>query len=72
MKEGNVIQLGYPPFRIDLLTEIDGVTFTECYPNKLIVDIDDINVNFISYRDIIANKNATGRHRDLDDIENLT
>ena len=70
-KVGNVIQLGYPPLRIDLLTEIDGVTFEECYPNKLIVEIDDMNVNFISYHDLIANKNASGRHRDLDDIENL-
>lgn len=71
MSDGNVIQLGYPPLRIDLLTEIDGVQFDQCYPNKLIVEIEDMKVNFISYHDLITNKNATGRHRDLDDIENL-
>lgn len=70
-KEGNIIQLGYPPLRIDLLTEIDGVQFDECYKNKLIVDIDGIAVNFISYKDLIQNKKASNRYKDLDDIENL-
>jgi len=70
-KEGNVVQLGYPPLRIDLLTNIDGVTFDECYKNKKEVDIDELIVNFISYKDLIKNKKATGRLRDLDDLENL-
>lgn len=39
-KEGNIIQLGYPPLRIDLLTEFDGVTFEECYENKKVIDIE--------------------------------
>lgn len=71
IKEGNVIQLGYPPLRIDLLTEIDGVHFDECFKNKLVVDIDDLKVNFISYNDLIRNKKACNRYKDLDDIENL-
>lgn len=70
-KEGNVIQLGYPPLRIDLLTEIDGVQFKECFENKLIVDIEGVQVNFISYKDLIQSKKASNRHKDLDDIENL-
>lgn len=69
--EGNVIQLGYPPLRIDLLTEIDGVQFEECFKNKLVVDIEGVAVNFISYKDLIQNKKASNRHKDLDDIENL-
>src|ERR1700746_3957485 len=40
-KEANIIQLGYPPLRIDLLTEIDGVTFNACYKNRKEVEIDD-------------------------------
>ena len=71
IKEGNVIQLGSPPLRIDLLTEIDGVHFDECFKNKLVVDIDDLKVNFISYNDLIQNKKASNRYKDLDDIENL-
>jgi hypothetical protein len=71
IKPGNVIQLGYPPIRIDLLTEIDGVAFEECYKNRLIVTIDDLLVNFISYNDLIKNKRESGRPRDIDDIDNL-
>jgi predicted nucleotidyltransferase len=67
----NVIQLGYPPLRIDLLTNIDGVTFSECYSNKKIVSIEGISINFIGYIDLIKNKKASGRNIDLDDIENM-
>ena len=72
MKEGNVIQLGYPPLRIDLLTQIDGVTFMECYENKKLVEIDGLIINFIGYNDLIKNKSSSGRLRDIDDINNLT
>lgn len=71
MKKGSVIQLGYPPLRIDILSQIDGVNFEECFKNKVEVEIDELKVNFISYHDLIKNKKATGRHRDLDDLENL-
>lgn len=70
-KKGNVIQLGYPPLRIDLLTEIDGVTFNECYINRKEVEIDGIIVNFIGYWDLLENKKHAGRFKDLDDIDNL-
>ncbi len=71
IKPGNVIQLGYPPFRIDLLTEIDGVKFDECFVNRKLVTIDGMTVNFISYNDLVKNKKASGRPRDMDDIDNL-
>lgn len=70
-KENIVIQLGYPPLRIDLLTSIDGVKFDEAYMNKKIVEIEDVKVNFIGYADLIKNKKASGRHQDLGDVENL-
>ena len=70
-KEGNIIQLGYPPLRIDLLTEIDGVSFSDCFENRKVVDIDDLKVNFIGYQDLLKNKKETGRPKDLDDIDNL-
>lgn len=71
MKIGNVIQLGYPPLRTDLLTEIDGVTFIESYENRNEIEIDGLKVNFIGFNELIKNKKATGRARDIDDIENL-
>lgn len=70
-KAGNVIQLGYPPLRIDLLTEIDGVTFDECYKNRKQVSIEELIVNFIGYNDLLENKKKSGRPRDIDDIDNL-
>ena len=39
IKSGNIIQMGYPPFRIDVLTKIDGVEFDACYKNKIIVNL---------------------------------
>ena len=66
-----IIQLGYPPLKIDLLTSIDGVKFEEAYPNKKIVEMEELNVNFIGYTDLIKNKKASGRHQDLGDVENL-
>ena len=70
-KPGNVIQLGYPPFRIDLLTELDGVVFEECFKNRKEIIIENLKVNFIGYNDLLKNKKESGRPRDLDDIENL-
>lgn len=71
LKEGNVVQLGYPPLRIDLLTNIDGVTFDECFKNRKEVEIDELLVNFIGYNDLLRNKKESGRPRDMDDIEHL-
>ncbi len=70
-KEDNVIQFGQPPLRIDLLTAIDGVTFDACYANRKEVTFDGLSMNFIGYHDLVINKKATGRHRDLDDVENM-
>ena len=69
-KEKN-IRMGIPPLRIEILTSIDGVEFTECYSNKEIVIIDDIEINFISLEDLKKNKKASGRYQDLADLENL-
>lgn len=52
----NVVQLGYPPLRINLLPGIDGVTFEECFKNRKEVLIENIQVNFIGYNDLIKNK----------------
>ncbi|GAG18833.1 unnamed protein product, partial [marine sediment metagenome] len=69
-KEKN-IRMGNPPLRIEILTSIDGVEFTECYGNKKTVTIDDIDTNFISLEDLKKNKKASGRYQDLSDLENL-
>ena len=67
-----VIQLGYPPNRIDLLTTIDGVNFEDCYPSRLEITVDNLTVYFIDLESLKKNKKASGSLQDLADIENLT
>ena len=66
-----IIQLGYPPRRIDILTTLPGVEFSECYPAHTTVDVGGVSVNFIDLENLKKNKKATGRHQDLADLENL-
>jgi hypothetical protein len=70
-KVGNVVQFGNPPLRIDILTDIDGVQFKDCFPNKKLVEIDGLICNFIGYQDLLKNKKESGRLKDLDDWRNL-
>jgi predicted nucleotidyltransferase len=71
-KEYGIVQFGYPPVRIDVINNVDGVNFNDCYQKKLIIEIDDLHVNFISLEDLIINKKTIARPRDLDDVENLS
>ena len=66
-----MVQLGYPPARIDLLTSIDGVTFEECFAHRLDVMIGGTLLPVISVDDLIRNKLATGRAKDLVDVKSL-
>ena len=69
--ENAVVQLGYPPLRIDLVTTLDGVNFDDCYSRASSREVDRLVINVISSDDLKKNKQATGRSRDLDDLENL-
>ena len=71
LKNNYVTQLGYPPLRIDILNSISGVNFDEAYLQKIVTDIDDLKIAFISLTDFIKNKKASGRPKDLGDIESL-
>ena len=71
LKEDQVIRMGVPPLRLEILTTITGVEFDECYKERVIDKIDDVNVNIISLRHLKINKKISGRHKDLNDLENL-
>jgi predicted nucleotidyltransferase len=71
LEEDTVIQLGYPPNRIDLIMGASGVNFEACYRDKIEVEIEGIKVNFIDLENLKKNKKASGRLQDLADIENL-
>src|ERR1700744_216535 len=57
--KGSITQIGYPPLRIDILNEIDGISFNEAYPNKLLIDVDGLPVNYIGLDDLIKNKQVS-------------
>lgn len=71
MQEGYVTQIGYPPLRIDLLNTIDGVNFEDAFPNRLFVDVNGFNVNYIGLKEFIKNKTASGRSQDIADLKEI-
>ena len=76
-KKGIVIQFGLPPNRIDLMNTIDGVEFSEVWENCKSVKLDlenkqYIDIYIIGLKQLIKNKKASGRYKDLEDLEYLT
>ena len=66
-----VYQIGVAPGRVDILTELTGVTFAEAWPDRLRQSFGPMEVDFIGLAAFLRNKRATGRTRDLADIEGL-
>ena len=66
-----VIQMGYPPVRIDLLTSLTGLTWEQINAGKIPGELGSIQVYFIGKQDLIVNKRALGRFKDLADLESL-
>jgi len=71
LKAEQIVRMGVPPLRIELLTTISGVRFENCYSERIIDMIDDVEVHIISLEHLKKNKQASGRHKDLDDLQNL-
>jgi hypothetical protein len=67
----NIIQLGYPPVRVDIMTSISGVTWEDAYSSREEGKCGDVTVYFIGLDQYIQNKRATGRKKDLADLEAL-
>jgi hypothetical protein len=57
--------------RVPVQTGIDGVSFDDCYPRRVTADLDGVSVGFISLDDLKVNKAASGRNKDLADLDNL-
>ena len=71
LQESKIIRLGVPPIRIEISTGISGVDFNECYRDRVVDILDGVPVNIISLSHLKINKKASGRHKDLSDLENL-
>jgi hypothetical protein len=68
---GLVFQIGVPPLRVDVLTEIDGVEFESAWPARILAQLGGVGVPVLSRHHLIANKKASGRLQDLADVERL-
>jgi hypothetical protein len=69
--ENMVFQIGVAPRRIDIITSLDGLVFEEAFAQSNLTDIDGIPVHVLSVQDMIRNKRATGRTKDIADAEML-
>ena len=70
-KEKQVLRMGVPPLRIELLTGVSGVEFENCYSQRTLVNLGGVEVSLIGLEDLKVNKAASGRHKDLNDLEHL-
>ena len=70
-REGITYQIGIAPLRVDVLTTLTGIKFSEAWPERVRQDVGGLEADFIGRAHFITNKRATGRHKDLGDIEGL-
>jgi hypothetical protein len=71
LQPNNVIRMGNPPLRLEILTTISGVEFADAYAQRVTDIIDGVPVNIIGLSQLKVNKRASGRLKDLSDLENL-
>lgn len=67
-----LLRMGMPPNRLEILSEIAGVEFSDCYPRRQWMDLDGVAVSVLDLNDLKKNKSATGRARDAADVEKLS
>ena len=71
LQQERIIRMGIPPFRLEVFTTISGVHFTECYAQRVVAVIDEVEVSLINLADLKMNKQASGRPKDINDLQNL-
>jgi hypothetical protein len=69
--ENSIVRMGIPPFKVEIITHIDGVQFDACFGRKESAIIDGCDVDLISLADLKINKQASGRPKDINDLQNL-
>ncbi|MBN1973250.1 MAG: hypothetical protein JW787_06400 [Sedimentisphaerales bacterium] len=71
MQEDYFYQMGNPPFRLDIMMSIPGITFNQAWANREYVQVEQVSIPFISKDDLIKTKEASGRDQDLIDVKKL-
>ena len=70
-EEDAMVRMGVPPLRIEVLKKISGVEFEDCWPRRVFIEDDELRIPSISLEDLKRNKQASGRTKDLLDLEEL-
>ena len=68
---GRIVRMGVPPVRIEVLNSISGVDFASCHARRIDAVLDGVPVSIIARDDLVANKQAAGRDKDLNDLKHL-
>lgn len=71
LQKPKIIRMGFPPMRLEITTSISGVEFDECYQARIVDQLDGVEVNLIDLENLKKNKRASGRTKDIADLENL-
>jgi hypothetical protein len=71
LEPDSFVQLGYPPHRIDIIMGCEGLTFSDCYPKRQIIEIEGLNIFFLDLDSLLLNKETVGRPQDLADVSTL-
>lgn len=72
LEPGNIVRMGFPPMRIEITNQIDGVEFGACHERRLMTTMDGLMVPVIALEDLLTNKRASNRLKDQADVEALT
>jgi hypothetical protein len=71
LRKQRIVRMGIEPNRIEIQTGISGIQFSRVYPRRIVAELDGVSVNIIPLDDLKTNKKASGRYKDLADLEQL-
>jgi hypothetical protein len=72
LQKPKIVRMGFPPMRLEIPTSISGVEFDECYQTRIVDYVDGVEVNLIDLEHLKKNKRASGRAKDIADLEHLS
>jgi hypothetical protein len=71
LRDRQIVRMGVPPLKLEISTFISGVEFEECYRARVVAEMDGVEVDLIDLEHLKENKKASGKPKDLADLEKL-
>ena len=71
LDEDRIVRMGHPPLRVEIFPNASGVDFGPCYDQRIVDELGGVEAAIIGLECLKKNKRGSGRHKDLDDLENL-